>query len=410
MTGSESSVSGGFTRVWAGRIAGVLVCGVLGIAMVVLWRGVPQAVPERAPVASTRPAGPTVVATGAAEGPQLAQDPGPTLLTLNLKGVPGDEALTELAKQSGYMVEPIAASMRAAMKSRPVTLSAAGRPFWPVLLELCGVLGVYPYPSSENRSAIYLSASAADRLKCPRVEAGSCVVTLHSITTTASVDPSGMRPMQREIMLRLSLLIEPKLKVFSLPYYAAVEQAVDDKGQSMVPEDSRAPGDGGAGGPWTAPIYARLTCPENPGSRIARIKGYASLMLYDGMESWEITDVLRARRRSATLSGANVEFRGLERTFVNYTAYFAVGAGQQEPPSAAPFLSPLRTVRLLNAQGEEFAPAKITVPEGRARGVFIHASFPRTASLGEPHKIILSVPAGLKELRVPFEFTDLPLP
>lgn len=383
-------------------------CAWLAGAMALLWRGVPQGGDGRQPAAS-RTAPPSDGRAGTSAGPRTASEPVPTVVTLNISGVPGDEALAELAKQSGYAVEPIAASMRAAMRKKPVTLATAAKPFWPVLLELCGALGVYPYSSSENRSTIYLSASAADRLKCPRVEAGACVVTLNSITTTASVDPSGLRPPHHEVTLSMSLLVEPKLKVLSFPAYAIIEEAADDRGQSMMPDDTAGPGSGGPGGPWSAQVSARLKCPPSPGTRIAKVKGRLDMMLYERMENWEIENPLKARRRTGTVGGVEVEFRGLERTLLSYSADFVVGAAQQDQAAAALF-SPLRTVKLLNATGQEFAPAKVTIPEGRMRAASIHATFPRTAALGEPHRLVLSVPADVKVYSVPFEFVNLPLP
>jgi hypothetical protein len=108
-----------------------------------------------------------------------------------------------------------------------------------------------------------------------------------------------------------------------------------------------------------------------------------------------------------TVDGIPVEFKSLKMTGGYYTARFTTIGQYQDPQISHRFTS--GNIRLWDDNGSEIR--RIGGGTGSNNNTYhFDARFLAPRSGRRPAKLVLTVPTDLKEVWVPFDFKDLPLP
>lgn len=387
----------------------ILLAALAGVGAYALWAwNHATNFEQRSDVVELPPNTPPTVAPPVLPPPRM-QDPGATLVTLRLANATPEEAFAQLSKQAEFEFKPMPANLWQQVRSKRVTLTAENEPFWTVFLKLCGASTVYPQFAGERSNAMPLVVDTSDRWKCPSVLHGSCMVVLNRITESAQADLVAKTVGEKTLALQMTLFTEPKVRLFHIAHWATVEEAVDEAGNSLVGAKVGITGITNMN-PYVNMFYARLSDPPKTAQRIAKVKGFVPVMAYSGQEVIEIPDVLKAQGFTKTIDGMSIEYKALEKSDRGYMVSFIVRAENRDPNVMRRFGNPGDMVTLKDSKD---APYRVvgTGSSGSGRGVYtytVHFSQPPQA--GEPAKATITVPVGIKELIVPFEFTDLPLP
>ena len=328
----------------------------------------------------------------------------PTLISLQVTDGSADDVLEVLRKQSG---REIWFSGGASPRGK-VTVDFDKKPFWPALFEVCRQLKVSP--SMNNRSiSLNFGGTAAEY---PRSSSGGCLFQLSRIEHSAFADLTGGGVERHTMAAQLQLYFDPKLPVNNCNYLVTVEEALDEHGRSMAP--AQKPSDGNTNSSsLVATLTATLNYPPGAGStRIAKLKGYATLFTKGKTETWEIDNVMDGKPEPKRIDGIDFAFQSVSASGPagSFAVAITVYADRQDRLMSQRLNNFMETTRLVDDAGNDMGrQGGGIVGGGTAEAVPYKITF-QSPGGHKPAKLIVSIPTDIREVHVPFEFADLPLP
>ena len=367
--------------------------------------------------------------------------PAPTLVSLNVNDGVADAVFAELSKQSNYPLVPFDERAWGNALLPRVTVSLENAPFWKAMREVCAITGVTLYSSGSGDRHIMLMPVRQGRqpnsMKCPAVFSGPFMLVAASIQRSSYVDLSVPDKPNRNAGLTLVGYAEPKIKVVRTFYSAEVDEAVDEKGNSLLGPQAQgqrtvmAYGRVGTGSGLTWQMYVGLQTPPGTGEKIAKLRGKAKVSIQTKSEVLEIPDILKAEDVTKTVAGYTITFKKLTKT--NDTLYSADIVLSREGGLDQQQISELMTspsARLIDEQsGQEYAGMtggwgggniRVVVNNPGVRGgadaqggkqeIKLQFYARNRIAGAEPTKLVWEFTTEAQELAIPFEFTDLPLP
>ncbi len=283
--------------------------------------------------------------------------------------------------------------------------------------------------------------------------------------------PEAKRWLER-LMLSGQAYADPKLNPTGLR--CEVEEAIDDKGNDLRLADENAlNGFGSSFFPNNAgtPLQIPLRSQPGMGKRLVRLRGVLRFNLVTRSQHWETTQLDTPIEGTVFQNGGEfkVQFKGLEKSNEGWSANFSAesrGAHLEQMwheranrrstsgPGFGSFME-LRSIlsfqgvpniRLVDDSGRVFEPSgggsiSALSPQGgdaaksavasldtspvppdaaqnwryeEKREIRFNSRFDPTTgtriTIGKPTKLVLDLPLERREVSVPFEFTDLPLP
>lgn len=346
-----------------------------------------------------------------------------------------EEVLRQLSRFAGV---PIRLNSRAVFGNRGnnapperYTLEYNDVPFWTVLRDICEKAAVGPYNDGQNRRGLTLAPANFGGnllLNSPSYSSGPalCLMTNLSRRTQIQFGP-GQQP-NYTFNATMTVMVEPKIRIGSWNAIPTLEEAVDDKGNNLLPKDKSQPSRQS-----TSAVYRQtqnqagytitLDYPaDNPGTRIARLRGKATMNVITRSEEIEIGDLGKQQTRTAS-NGARIVVRSVKpqsqnennRQWTVQVSYYRDGSDMQR--FADMVQGPC--LRLVDAAGNDlrYQPSTRTdANENEASQTLTFFRYNRIEGNGndtdvtEPAKLIWEVPIDSQELSIPFEFTDLPMP
>ena len=229
---------------------------------------------------------------------------------------------------------------------------------------------------------------------------------------------------QADFKLAVSAFIDPKVRV--IPYLTKfkLDEAVDEKGNSLLLVDAGELAVA-AVTPSTLNIAAQLSRPVTMGQRLARLRGSFRFFAVTKRELMEVPNVLTAKDvvKSVAQPAGDKQFtvKSVKKVGEQYEVELSITRQDFIAPES---ISPLerqmtyyvnadtfRSVRLLDAQGRNLV--FYTYRSGSTTTyvvVFNTGAQGAADKPGEPAKLVWEIPVETKEIVVPFEFTHLPLP
>lgn len=344
---------------------------------------------------------------------------GPSFVTLHLDDADPREAFARLARQAGADLQPYPDNLWTQEHWPRVTLHAEREPFWSVLRQLAGQAGVELREINGTLRVMQGSGQTAGRA----VVQGAFLVVASQITRTQTIDLTADRPATDEhFAIQLSAFAEPKLTVLRAAAGLTLDEAVDDRGNDLVPPPDPANAAGGAdggfyGGDGSWSLQAQLRYPKDPGTRIARLRATAAFTLQSKSQRVELGNLSAVKDREQTVAGTRVVFRDFKKTDADTYTLRVVVAQQPDAGEAWEQLhNSLQTrLKVLDAAGQPLDPRGYG-STGRNNEVEMILTFGPSQrpedgrKSGDPVRVVWEVPTETRDVIVPFEFTDLPLP
>jgi hypothetical protein len=362
---------------------------------------------------------------------------GTTLVTLKLDKVPAAEAFAQLAWQARA---PIASDPPDLLRKigKPVSLTVERRPMWEVMqaLSLQTDLEVTGVTRHNREVGLGVTRGGTDWMDKPITLAGPLLIRADRLSRVGTIELKPPRDLSEEFAISLTVFAEPKLRVLDFSQTIRLDEALDERGNSLVPpEDASALtanvdvfGSHGEGHTSRWEVGATLHHPKGMGTRIARLRGATTLMVETRSAALDVP-LTGAQGQTRTLGALHVTVKsadakqvelGISRDGRDDAEWYAVrmqlSAGQgrllddrgqvvaraqgggeaDESPDNQRIDLKLRFAREPDGDGGVEAPA------GKRKGAASAAS--------EPARLVWEIPVEARELVVPFEFRDLPIP
>ena len=347
---------------------------------------------------------------------------GASRVTLHVKDAPFRDAGKALAKQAGarFEVEGLAWAN--------VTLDVDRQPFWVAAHALCAQAGVRPtepervFDAPRPPPTLSVESDGGIWARRPWYIAGPVLVTVKRVHVLRSRNFGEAEPVRSRIQVEVQPHFEPKLEVLSWSL-SAVDEAVDENGRSLLgkpmpadeDEDEDEDGESGSGSNDNlTPIS--LALPPNVGKKIARLKATGLLNVRADHEAVEVGDVLRAKDVRRPFGRAVLHFQelvivGPDHYELRYEVFRGTANAKQWEALRG---VPRDGMQVLDSAGNRLLP-KESRWTGTGDKVTIRARFFRMAlgdrpKPGQPAKVVWDVPTAVRQIEVPIELKDLPLP
>jgi hypothetical protein len=377
----------------------------------------------------------------------LQQNGGISRLTLKMDNATADEIAAEVLKRTGVALVPEPRLRAPANGARPVprfSVEASGDPFWQAIHGWNrgkDVLQLSRYPRSLDRWL--LVSRPALLLNGHETPFGPCLL----VTSEVSVINSRRRVLSRTAQeknaqekqapsaaagsLSISnwLLIDPHLRASVSAQFLQLDSATDDQGRSIGTQaEFTSPALTFDSHPF--PTSLKLAAPLAD-ARMVNLKGALRLAVVSMREKWRIDPraTPRAQREWETETGkVSLHFHGLEEKSGQWLAKFELAReAKAPPPTFAPGKSLglqlggavdlRRAIRFLNSDAEEVAVVQSSTALGTVGTMKTTSLELRLDGQGQidrekftPTAIVVDMPLQWREVQLPFEVKDLPLP
>jgi hypothetical protein len=235
------------------------------------------------------------------------------------------------------------------------------------------------------------------------------LLVLKNVTSRFDADLVLPKPPQRSLNVYLTAMVEPKLKAFRIMPTARIETAVDENGVSLIrPPDQWDDRNGGNNrSNWTADVDCKLNFPTNAGQKIARLKGYVSVITSGKDETLKLQDPLKLKNSDQKVGGTPIRIVRINKQGGNnYQAEFQ---GDAKSPIFQDWDTFSNIVKLVDANGKEYGRGGGGWGGGQ-RVMDFSVYFNGGNGQSQPTELQITLPSQIREIRVPFDFKDLPLP
>lgn len=350
---------------------------------------------------------------------------GPSMITLKLENAGPKELVAEINKQIRAELLPASPDMWEQAKFTPQNFEYENASFWQVMEDLQQKFGL---SFQQYGDGMRLIQGGGQRFfEGPNSISGPFVIVAQRVHRSQSVDLVNAGRVQNEFYISFMGLAEPKLRILQASSDVKIDSAVDDKGNDLS-ISTNAHGGGyssGINGQWN--FNARLSYPENAGTKINLLKGSVGIVLQTGYETFEVEDVLNAKNVEKTIGETRFVFKELTRNGERYSLKMSanVDANRGESWNRISMLFYNNSggdLKLYDEQGRSFVPGSRNVnqsnngleatvdfvadPNVRVRRRGVQQQSPPAP----PTRLVLKVPTETRTMSIPFEFKDIPIP
>jgi hypothetical protein len=351
--------------------------------------------------------------------PVAAKALSPTMVSATFTATPAMRAFEELAKQSGYKIEPYDKNQA---RYGNVTATINNQPFWSAMREVCtrANVSVYYYGDAEGDRIALMPTNYGNSgmIKAAASIKGPFMTVVENLERVNIVNMSDPDKVDRSIRIQLQTFAEPKVIPTQHAYRPTIEEAVDENGNSMMPTDQQ---DQGTQSDRRIAFYGYIQLPyptSNPGKRIAKVRGHIDAKIRLGSEAVEIDNPLGAKDVTRTVNGTKVTFKQMTReddgrykielVYVR-PADADAGPWQQEIYQTQP---PMELIDPKQGRYQSYSSGG----HGNQDEITREFSFqrrnnePGAAKPPEPTKLIIKLATATQDVAIPFELVDLPMP
>jgi len=341
----------------------------------------------------------------------LAINPPP--LTVHFHQASLQEVAAVLGKQLDTRIE-IFPEPIPALDIGSFTLDATDTPFWGIFLQLSRQHPLQIETGLSTKGTMRLVTNGAGWRT--GVLAGPLLIVPQTITRSRTLDfqDDGTPPLE---VMRMTCLwaVDPRVKVAQMGSMG-FSSIVDDAGKNLLPE---AAPDGRVvfSNVTMRTVYTNanmaLLVPEKREARIASAKGFVQMAVALQNAQVEVADPGAKIGDSIPVGGHTIQitsFKYLDTAQPRVDFHLDLDGGPMAAPARGPVGAPPRAAS--SASGTR---VEVTTIDATGREIS-HAAFSAggfTASLGgftAPVKLRFNLASKTKEVKIPFEFKDLPLP
>lgn len=338
---------------------------------------------------------------------------GGSVITLHVKDAKPADVFAELGKQARADFPTYPKNLFTQNNNFPVlTLDFERVNFWTAFKEACQKTGVCPQQMGNERK-MTLQQGGSSYWNGPSVVQGPFLIVANRAHKSSSVDFSGGNT-QQDFSLSLSAFAEPKIRVIQSSYNVKVEEATDDKGNSLVSKDKQYEGMS-TGQQWMWNLNARLTWPENGvGTKLTRFKGSVKFLIQVKSETLDVPDILTVKDLQKTVAGRRMMIKQCKKNGEQYEVqmtFFRDGMNQNDWNAMG---NPGYSLRLLDKNGKSLNSHGWGGGGGMDKmdynWTFGRDNWGGEEKAGDPFRLVWEIPVETREVDVTFEFKDLPLP
>jgi hypothetical protein len=222
---------------------------------------------------------------------------------------------------------------------------------------------------------------------------------------TVTFSPTASKSSNTE--MQFQLLVDPKVTVVGVQYRPKLTEALDDKGNSLVPPPEGSQGEQGGPG-LTFQLSTPLEFPDDGFSKLSSLKGTISVIVASHVEHLDLPDVKAAINQPKTVGDWTfvLESCDIGQRDGSYAVKVTVPSRMLDANAVYSMMS---QIQLIDAAGNT-----ISTGYNSGSGDMIHyetkKTFNATDVIHLPVRLKWDVPVETREKLVPFEFKDLPLP
>jgi hypothetical protein len=247
------------------------------------------------------------------------------------------------------------------------------------------------------------------------VDGPGVMVQAQSFSRQQTVTYGNQQQMgQNSCSLSVFVYVDPSLAVQSLSQNLKADEAVDDLGNSMLPDKGNNMFYGGM--PQRSLVYqcqVPLKYPEKAGKKIADVKFNINMRVGSRMDSLSVDKPLEAAETSKEFGETTIDFQSAKKTANGYEVKVSIS---QDQNGGNPW-GLLQTAQLLDEKGRAFQYGG----GGGGGGDNGMAEFTMNymtngggggdaRPTGTPAKWIIEMPTDTHSVKIPVEFKDLALP
>jgi hypothetical protein len=366
-----------------------------------------------------------------------ARGGGLSRLKLKMDGATAEEIAAEIKRQTGVEAEADPHLKAREGQEAPRFSVAADGPFWPAVMAWAKD-GLHLRRDYARRDLLRLSRSGQTHAGRSQTF-GPCTLTASFISVhrsrSISLQPGAKPSASSSLSISASLLVDPRFRPQIAAQFAEVSSAVDDRGRAIAHgEPDHMYGDHGD----AIHVGINLAVPHEDATKIKSLKGTLHLAVATRREKWEVDLDATPTGEKVFESEAGeitVKFLGLSERGAAWVAKFSTSIKPSAPrrifkaqghrgnplqPGTAAELQ-----RSIQFQNSERKPLGMGGSSSRSEG-FDGADRTRRISTLEltlaappndpdlekhqPAHLVIDLPIEWREVKIPFELKDLPLP
>lgn len=332
---------------------------------------------------------------------------GPTRITLHLKDASAKEAFTALWAQVGKPL-PGQGDVILLESSDKVTLDCVDEPFWSVMLKLTELTGIGLQGTGDGSQLVWHGRRATP----PHAVSGAFLVQAESAQRTYVIQYSNGNATSSDFSVNFSVWPEPKLDVAAGPGARSVKiaRAEDEHGREMF--DNQGGGGWRSGGAINFAV--RLRSNHADAKRLAVIAGSVTVpvnLRYASVEHDKLNETVTHRVGDVRITIEPIKKVNDRMYQIKLTAYRDGATDEAWSLFNHQIFS---SVRIEDADRQPLDRGGWGSAGGD--GIKIEGTLNYTRSqrgdkdTGEPVRLIWRIPVETREIEVPFELRDLPLP
>lgn len=336
---------------------------------------------------------------------------GPTYLTLHFKNAPASEVFAEISRQCAAPIRTAPDNLFQAESFAKVTVDADHQLFWAVVPRICRQLGV-DFRHYQGGMGLMRDGGMPGE-GASRVEGAFLVVaTQISYSRTRNFARPGE---QTQFGMQVAVYPEPKLNVLRGSGTIQIDQAVDDRGNSLVPEAPSVRNMwGGFMGYGGINLFAPLHYPKNIGKRMTRFRGTTAFVIQVESQTLDMRDLAGFRPVTRIIYNMPVEFQEFKRNGDAWQLRLHINQPNYGSADWQQLMEGVQNrLQILDSQGTPLDRRGMST--GSSNGTidmtldFARSNGPNGQLCGDPARLLWEVPTKTRQLTVPIEFDNLPL-
>ncbi len=227
----------------------------------------------------------------------------PSRITLHGEAVPLSEAIAALEKQSGNKIVDFRRQFGQPTTDPPLQLDFDDVPFWEALDGILdrAELSVYGFGEQGAISLVARSTGQLPRSEGVEYSGPLRFEPIRIIASRDLRDPAG-----ESLRLTLAVAWEPRLKPIRLTQRMADLSAIDQHGDPLALDDSRAELNVPTGGAASVELTLPLKLPPRQVTEIASLRGKLLAMIPGKVETFTFSDLLTAKNLQQRTAGVTV--------------------------------------------------------------------------------------------------------
>jgi hypothetical protein len=336
---------------------------------------------------------------------------GPSYITLHFKDADPKAVFAELSRQCYTELKTFPENLFDLPGGNTVTLDIDHQPFWTAMKEVADKTGIDLQQYGEGMRLVRGAFRMKSAFSAVR---GPFLVVATQVDYSQTVMLANGGGAMSNFSVNLIAYSEPKLQVINSTSAVKLEEAIDDAGNSMLPTGPNTRGYyGGNGGVWN--LYAQLHHPDHPGQKIARLRGNANFVIQTRSQKIEIP-VAGIKENAQIIGDMPVVLHDLKKNGDLWELRLSATPDAMGARWAQLQQSVQSRLQIVDAQGRPLEHRGMSSRGGNG-GIEFTIMFAIPVRLPaadhattDPAKLVWEVPTGTKEISVPFEFKDIPMP